>query len=198
MVFFPEYGPPISWYHDVVAPEDGIIEEWLVDVSTSVSPHAELIRYKPTRPTEDRICAAVSSVYSAEIDAEMVKGHLVDTLDLLTHRLDAWVTSFANKRILGMREKESKGIHIGAYGYIENLSKDDQATGDIAQGNPGGYIHAPSVGQAATAALLRNAYLTHQNDLDGNAYRVNLSSERVRRAMRIKRNITIDRAPLPL
>lgn len=179
--------PPVTLYKEVKAPEGGRVVEIVSGIGTDVEPQEEieLIRYEPSRPTEERICAAIRAIDNAGIDEAILKGHLVDTFDLLTHRLDAWVTSFANKRILGMRENESKGIHIGAYGYIENLSKDDQATSDIAQGNPGGYIHAPSVGQAATAALLRNAYLTHQNDMDGNAYRVNLSSERVRRAMRI-------------
>lgn len=179
--------PPVHWYQDVKAPAGGKVVEIVSDVGTSIEPQVEieLIRYEPTRPTEERICDAISTIDIAGIDEAILKGHLVDALDLLTHRLDAWVTSFANKRILGMRERASEGVHIGAYGYIENLSKTDQATGDIAQGNPGGYIHAPSVGQAATAALLRNAYLTHKNDIDGNAYRVNLSSQRVRHATRI-------------
>jgi len=179
--------PPATWYYDVKAPENGRVVEIVSEVGTDIDPHTEieLIRYEPTRPTEERICHAISTVHNAGIEEDIVKGHLIDTLDLLTHRLDAWVSSFANKRILGMRKNSPEGIHIGAYGYIENLSKDDQAMGDIAQGNPGGYIHASSVGQAATAALLRNAYLTHQTDVDGNPYRVNLSSQRVRRAMRI-------------
>ncbi len=183
----PQYGPPVVWHQDVNATEGGRVHEVLTptNVATDRGTKFDLLRYEPTSSTESRICNAVNAVENANLDEDILKGHLVDTMDLLSHRLDAWVTSFANKRIIGMREKAAEGVHIGVYGYIENLSKNDQATGDVAQGNPGGYIHAPSVGQAATAALLRNAYLTHQTDPDGNAYRINLSSDRVRRAMRI-------------
>ena len=183
----PQYGPPVVWHQDVNATEGGRVHEVLspTNVATGQGTKFDLLRYEPTSSTENRICNAVNAVENANLDEDILKGHLVDTMDLLSHRLDAWVTSFANKRIIGMREKAAEGVHIGVYGYIENLSKNDQASGDVAQGNPGGYIHAPSVGQAATAALLRNAYLTHQTDPDGNAYRINLSSDRVRRAMRI-------------
>ena len=48
----------------------------------------------------------------------------------------------------------------------------------------GGYIHAPSIAHAATAGLLRSAYLTHNPTGDGNgAFAVDLSSTRVRVAL---------------
>lgn len=183
--------PPKAWYQDVKSPAGGKVVEIVSGVGTSIEPRVEivLIRYEPTKPTEDRICAAVKEVVKAGLNESNMEGFVVDSMDLLTHRLDAWITSLANKRLLGMRKRTPSGIHIGAFGYVENLSKNDVSSGDIMQGNPGGYMHTPSMGQAATAALLRNAYLTHQDDSVGNAYRVNLSSKRVRRAMRIMQGL---------
>src|SRR5206468_6543944 len=45
-----------------------------------------------------------------------------------------------------------------------------------------GYIHAPSLGQAATAAVLRSGHLAHLAD-DGAPLAIDLSSRRVRRAL---------------
>ena len=48
-----------------------------------------------------------------------------------------------------------------------------------------GYVHAPSRGQAAAAAVLHNAYLTHADGNAPNPFPINLSSDRVRHALRI-------------
>jgi hypothetical protein len=47
----------------------------------------------------------------------------------------------------------------------------------------GGYVHAPSLPQAVTAAILRNAYLTHAEPSRAGTMSVNLSSARVRTAL---------------
>ena len=44
------------------------------------------------------------------------------TLDLYSHRLDAWITSLATKRLDEMRESAPAGLHIGAFGVVEDLS----------------------------------------------------------------------------
>ncbi len=46
-----------------------------------------------------------------------------------------------------------------------------------------GFVHTPSLGQAAAAAVLRNGHLTHDADGRGQALAVDLSSRRVRTAM---------------
>lgn len=100
------------------------------------------------------------------------------TLDLFSHRLDAWITSLAYKRLESMRAAKKRGIYLGAYGWVENL-KADSGPRDNA-----GYIHAPSRGQAAAGAVLYNAFLTHSEN--GNSpFKTNLESLRVRKAMQI-------------
>jgi len=102
-----------------------------------------------------------------------------ETLDLCTHRLDAWITSIATKRLELMRTEKPTGIYVGAYGWLENLKPRE---GNVSSD---GYIHTPSRGQSAAAAVLHNAYLTHNGDPNVNPFRINLSSERVRRAQQI-------------
>src|SRR4029450_2992719 len=46
-----------------------------------------------------------------------------------------------------------------------------------------GFIHAPSVNHAVTAAVLRNGYLAHATPSTPDLMKVNLSSERVRLAL---------------
>ncbi len=48
-----------------------------------------------------------------------------------------------------------------------------------------GYIHAPSVNHAVTAAVLRNGYVANATPAQPDLLKVNLSSERVRRALGI-------------
>ena len=103
-----------------------------------------------------------------------------------------------------------KGIYVGAYGWLENVRPDEQDADARASSKassmrsstrqtPGGvplppivrddanqgYIHAPSVNHAVTAAVLRNGYVANATPAQPDLLKVNLSSERVRRALRI-------------
>ena len=93
-----------------------------------------------------------------------------ETLDLCSHRLDAWVTSLATQRLAAMREGNPTGIYVGAFGWLEDLrpaeaaqlqtvTLSDGQTVRISGANDG-YIHAPSMTHAAAAAVLRNGYRT--------------------------------------
>ncbi len=108
-----------------------------------------------------------------------------ESLDIFSHRLDAWVSSFATKRLKGLRadNRYETGLYLGAYGYVENLPLQSNS-----EQRSEGYIHAPSTNQATTAAVLYNAFLTHQfEDVgtinSGNPYHLRLSSERVKKAL---------------
>jgi hypothetical protein len=97
-----------------------------------------------------------------------------ETLDTCSHRLDPWITSLATQQLWTMRKTEPTGIHLGAFGWVENVLPANA-------GAPlGGFIHAPSATHASAAAILRNGYLSRGGS--GSAYAVNLSSARVRKA----------------
>lgn len=75
------------------------------------------------------------------------------------------------------------GLYVGAYGFVENLSKDDSKAGEMATTPE--FVHAPSPQQATTAALLRSAYRARDTETDDVPLAIDLSAERVRRARRI-------------
>jgi hypothetical protein len=135
-----------------------------------------------------------------------------ETLDLVSTRLDAWITSLATDRLLAQRATAPDGIHVGAFGFVHDIRPEpqepqvagadavavaelDRRRGDRApDGQPpapvrqpradnGGFVHAPSVGQAATSAILRQGYLTHRQSSNGRLLAIDLSSKRVRTAL---------------
>jgi hypothetical protein len=98
-------------------------------------------------------------------------------LDLYAYRLDAWYTSLATRRLSALRAAAPIGIHIGAYGWVDDLRPASAPTSQ-------GYIHTPSLAQATTAAVLRSGHVAH-NDAEHKALNLDLSSSRVRTAVRI-------------
>ena len=103
------------------------------------------------------------------------------TLDCYSYRLDPWISSLANRRLQTFRDRpQSKGVHVGGYGWVENLKPDTRPDSE-------GYIHAPSLQQAQTAALLRAGHVAHRGE--GNAFAIDLSSARVRTALGLLRGV---------
>ncbi len=97
-----------------------------------------------------------------------------ETLDCCSYRLDAWLTSLAARRLERVRETVP-GTYVGGFGWLEGVRPRE---------DPGslGYIHAPSITHAASAAILRSGYLAHRGD-DAGALALDLSSQRVARAL---------------
>ncbi|TDD38645.1 hypothetical protein E1287_05015, partial [Actinomadura sp. KC06] len=117
---------------------------------------------------------------------------LMEVLDVFSHRLDAWITSLAAKRLAAVPSGE--GVRIGGYGWVEDLRPSDEptVTVDLPDGEPvalslqDGYIHAPSLHHAATAAVLRSGFLAHQGD---QTLAVDLTSRRARTARWLLRGV---------
>ncbi len=100
-----------------------------------------------------------------------------ETLDCCAYRLDAWITSLVTQRLAAMRQQIPTGIHIGGFGWVEDL----RPAPPVVSTRDGGFIHAPSMDHASASAVLRNAYLTRSGS-DKARYAVDLSSQRVRNA----------------
>jgi hypothetical protein len=132
--------------------------------------------------------------------------------DTCTYRLDSWQSAMFGVRLANQRQagaadgqERRKGIYLGAYGWIEDLrpaTRQEVSRESIpeklrpANGEPlyeysgnGGFIHAPSLNQASAAAVLRAGYLSHARSNRPDALSVNLSSERIRRALFILQGI---------
>ncbi|NRP85244.1 hypothetical protein GFPCMMHI_01129 [Ensifer adhaerens] len=106
---------------------------------------------------------------------------VAETLDTASHRLDAWLTGLVERRRQSLRKANPIGLSVGAYGWVQEITRAADQNG----GN-GGYIAAPSLDHAATAGILRSAYLSHNPDAGGNnAFAIDLTSERVRTALHL-------------
>lgn len=132
---------------------------------------------------------------------------LAEHIDLCSYRLDAWQTAiFAARleRLNALRQNSDtgsakRGIHLGAFGWLENLrpappavpvpasqipvSLQQDGVTVVEQPDNSGYIHGPSINHAVAAAVLRNAYLTHADENNAEHFAVRLTSERVRTAL---------------
>ena len=122
---------------------------------------------------------------------------LTETIDVLGYRLDAWFTSMASRYLDQLRNDQTRGAYIGAFGWVENLypQQAEAEEGDLpkrveiegeedvyASANNAGFIYAPSMQHANAAAVLRNASLEFEG-AGNDAFTIKLSSERVRQAM---------------
>lgn len=112
---------------------------------------------------------------AADCDFTLLTAEAVDTA---SHRLDAWLTGLASRRLATLRKAKPDGITIGAFGWIEDLAP------QLRQPREGGFVGAPSMAQATTAGILRSAYMNH-NPVGGgdSAFAIDLSSRRVRDAL---------------
>jgi hypothetical protein len=113
---------------------------------------------------------AIASLPSAELHRRFG-----ETLDVCSHRVDAWITSLATERLYALRKSAASGCHTGAFGWVEGV-RAAPATPTV-----GGFIHAPSAAHASAAAILRNGYLSRGGG--SSPYAVNLDSARVRSAL---------------
>ena len=98
-------------------------------------------------------------------------------LDIASHRLDAWISAHASRRLDALRTARPTGARLGGFGVLEDVRPAAQSAA-VSHG----YIHAPSLGQAATAAVLRSGHLAHRREQDS-PLAIDLSSRRVRLAL---------------
>ena len=134
---------------------------------------------------------------------------LAEHIDCLSYRFDAWRMGIQAVQLASMREETDTGfakggVYVGAYGWLENLTPRDARLTPVdftpeleeifeEEGAPRpmldsdnlGFIHAPSLDHAVTAAILRNGYDANSTDGASDRLAVDLSSERVRLAQHV-------------
>ena len=152
----------------------------------------------------------LASLPTAELDRL-----LTETLDAASHRLDVWATGVATAILYRTRAANQtialgsygwvenvrpetgrapvEGAELGAVQRLDAMRA--KATGQSTAAkrsvplqpltDNGGYIYAPSAAQAAVGAVLRNGYLTHQNTAEEGLLSIDLSSQRVSRALNL-------------
>jgi hypothetical protein len=150
------------------------------------------------RRTLDETLAAFGVLVS--LGADELELLLRETLDLASHRWTAWAESVAADKLARLRQAAPAGIALGGWGMVERLTRRTRTSVDLslaegaapeylwADTSPGGFVHAPSTAQAATAAVLRAAHLAHGGD-DDTTCAVDLSSGPARTAVRLAAGI---------
>lgn len=168
--------------------------------------------------------------YLSTLDVAELERITAESVDLSGSRLDAWIHGLFNIRLTDLRHRIGAvninnpvvsfqgGSYIGAYGYVENLKKNDtngaNETDSVISREPFpienlpeelsvlltdkpnpviykdsgnfGFLPAPSLSHAVTAAILRSCYETSKNLEESQVFQrsaVNLSSARVRSAL---------------
>ncbi|MGN6814812.1 MAG: hypothetical protein ACTHK3_01835, partial [Solirubrobacterales bacterium] len=139
-------------------------------------------------------------------------------VDVLSYRFDAWLLGLVSHRLQELRAaskvaaandgpgSRGGGAYLGAYAWVEDLRPArsqlepvelppdlEETFKDVQplRHDPanGGYVHAPSLTHARTAAVLRSGYLANASKEAPDALAVNLSSDRVRLALSLLEGI---------
>lgn len=101
-------------------------------------------------------------------------------IDAASHRLDAWLTAHATRRLRLMRSTAPTGVHLGAYSWLTAppVPAAPATDGAVEDRGSRGFVLAPSLDHARLAAVLRSAFDARPtSDLA-----VDLSSARVARS----------------
>ncbi|MFI7602523.1 hypothetical protein [Actinoplanes sp. NPDC049681] len=101
--------------------------------------------------------------------ARLLAGHL----DAASHRFDPWVTAAVTERLTASRVAHPGLVALGAVGWLTDVAPRTQPVSSE-------HVLAPSLGHAATAAVLRSAYL---GQTGSSSFDLDLSSRRVRQAL---------------
>ena len=175
--------------------------------TTQPPPESPLARLADLRASMDRLAllpsAELDRLMSETLDAA---SHRLDVW------ITAASTSLLHEQRASGADGTSATLHMGAYGWVENvrpavarplvtgpdaeaIARLDRARvkftskqGALAPArlpheDSGGFIHAPSMTQAAAGAVLRSGYLSHRDTPDEEALAVDLSSARVSAAL---------------
>ena len=114
-----------------------------------------------------------AGVSNPDVGEAVFERLLRESLGLGGHRIDAWITSLAAERLAAKRHARPSGIQIGAYGWLLDLAPTSDPPSQ-------GFIHAPSLSHAATAAVLRSGWSAFGTASGETPLSVDLSSRRVR------------------
>jgi hypothetical protein len=144
----------------------------------------------------------------ADLPTARLERLMAEHIDLCSYRLDAWITALYEQRLAALRGiGPAQGLHLGTFGWVENLRpqtagrqrlpieslpaalRDGAGPNVFEDSANGGYIHAPSLPQAASAAVLRSGYLSHADSAQPQTFAVDLSSARMRAALALMQGV---------
>jgi len=143
----------------------------LIDINCRTVPTPEI------GPVRVALLVLLAMIDSPRVDAPEAELErlLRETLGLSMYRIDAWVTAIAANRLANKRRSRPSGVQLGGYGWLLDLAKSEDPTSQ-------GFIHAPSLQHAASAAVLRSGWSAYGTASGETPLSVDLSSMPVRGA----------------
>lgn len=176
----------------VVAPFDGIIKSIEVkkgEATTPKMPLFTLFNEEGYKRIKDQFInlgrQIVELTNNKGVHQEIA---LRESIDLNSFRVDAWITSLAARQIEELRNKEKSGIYFGAYGWVEDLERDQKEvdlttlTDTYNTERTGGIIHTTDAAQAVAATIFKNSYLKYKESSNDSPYALNLTSDRIQKS----------------
>jgi hypothetical protein len=145
---------------------------------------ASVVDIDPTDPTEavQRLLEATTAVTDlADVRVEELERMLRAAIDTSSHRIDPWFVGVAQRRLDAMQDSGATR-RLGAYGWVDELRR------GTAGPTSAGLVHAPSAGQALTAAVLRDRAV---NDTGTARWDLDITSRRARVADRIAEQVRV-------
>jgi hypothetical protein len=111
-------GGPSPWVR-LAAPIDGVtggqpLGAFLDGLRASASPPA-------AAETAELVELQAALVHLAGLPSASLERLLAETLDLSSHRLDAWVTAQATRRLEALRAGRPDGVRLGGYGVLYDV-----------------------------------------------------------------------------
>lgn len=141
-----------------------------------------------------------------DLDVNTLENLMSSHIDLVSYRLDAWLTGLADYRLKELRAKKKRGTYLGAYGFVHDLERGialekvehipaglESTNGRDVYRMPDnqGFIHGQSMNHAVTAAVLRAGYNSIKGKEDSkNLLSINLTSKRVRMALHLLEGVS--------
>jgi hypothetical protein len=134
-------------------------------------------------------------------------------IDVCSYRFDAWLLALVAFQLQAIRygrnedgQEPNTGVYLGAYAWLEDLRPSNTRLSSpelapalkeaftgrtplLSDPTNGGYVHAPSIPHARTAAVLRSGFLANATPSNPKTMAVNLSSDRVRLALSLLEGI---------
>jgi hypothetical protein len=132
---------------------------------------AETVTARAYRQIEDVLRRSSGGV------AKDIERLLPAAIDCATYRIDPWLTGIARSRL---RRLQDEPPLLGAYGWV------DRPTPGPHGPTAGRLLHAPSLSQALTAALIRDRAI---NDPEPERWHMDVSSTTARRAERLAEEV---------
>jgi len=178
-------------------------------------PYVQLGQYIPQHIDELKEAAVFRDVLAGlkkleHVPTARLERLLMEHIDTVSYRYDAWMLGYLHLQLEQMRglknsgpdSSPKRGVYLGAYGWLEDLRPENKELTPVSLPdelnevfNPqsdlvddvsnAGYILAPSVNHAVTAAVLRNGHLSNDSPEDKEELKIKLSSNRVRLALQI-------------